>query len=52
MVRLRNRDPWRLPAWVLAAAVLIPLISVFSSFLTPEKEIWQHLSTTLLPDLA
>jgi iron(III) transport system permease protein len=52
MVRLKNRDPWRLPAWVLAAAVLIPLITVFSSFLTPEKEIWQHLSTTLLPDLA
>lgn len=47
-----NRDPWRFPAWVLAAAVLIPLITVFSSFLTPEKEIWQHLSTTLLPDLA
>ena len=51
MLRHLNRDPWRYPAWVLAAAVLIPLITVFSSFLTPEKEIWQHLSTTLLPDL-
>lgn len=45
------RDPWRLIAWVLAASVLVPLITVFSALLTPEKEIWQHLSTTLLPDL-
>ena len=51
MVHHNSRDPWPLPAWVLAAAVLIPLLTVFSSFLTPEKEIWQHLSTTLLPDL-
>jgi iron(III) transport system permease protein len=51
MVRSHKQDPWRLIAWVLAAAVLVPLITLFSAFLTPEKEIWQHLSTTLLPDL-
>ena len=51
MALLYKRDPWGSAAWVLAAAVLIPLITLFSSFLTPEKEIWQHLSTTLLPDL-
>lgn len=51
MIRHKNQDPWSLPAWLLAAAVMIPLITVFSSFLTPQKEIWQHLSTTLLPDL-
>ena len=51
MPRLKSRDPWQLVVWVLAASVLIPLITIFSSFLTPEKEIWQHLSTTLLPDL-
>jgi len=47
-----TRDPWRFGAWILAALVLIPLVTLFSSFLTPEKEIWRHLSTTLLPDLA
>lgn len=51
MLSTSVRDPWPLIAWVLAASVLIPLITIFSSFLTPEKEIWQHLSTTLLPDL-
>ena len=47
----KNRDPWRIVVWVLATLVLVPLVTVFSSFLTPEKEIWHHLSTTLLPDL-
>ena len=51
MPYLKKQDPWRFAAWVLAAAVLIPLFTLFGSFLTPEREIWQHLSTTLLPDL-
>ena len=51
MHRIKSLDPWQLVVWILAASVLIPLITIFSSFLTPEKEIWQHLSTTLLPDL-
>lgn len=51
MPYLKQQDPWRFAVWVLAAAVLIPLFTLFGSFLTPEREIWQHLSTTLLPDL-
>ena len=34
-----------------AAGVVIPLVTIFSAFLTPEKEIWGHLAATLLPDL-
>jgi iron(III) transport system permease protein len=51
MPYLTKQDPWRLAVWVLAAAVLIPLFTLFGSFLTPEREIWQHLSSILLPDL-
>ncbi len=47
----KSKDPWRYVVWVLAALVVIPLATIFSSFLTPEKEIWQHLSSTLLPEL-
>ena len=46
-----SKDPWRYIVWVLAALVVIPLAIIFSSFLTPEKEIWEHLSSTLLPEL-
>lgn len=45
------KDPWRYIVWVLAALVVVPLAIIFSSFLTPEKEIWEHLATTLLPEL-
>lgn len=45
------KDPWRYIVWVLAALVVIPLGIIFSSFLTPEKEIWEHLASTLLPEL-
>lgn len=47
----RRIDPWQYIIWVLAALVVIPLATIFSSFLTPEKEIWAHLSSTLLPEL-
>ncbi len=47
----KSKDPWRYIVWVLAALVVIPLGTIFSSFLTPEKEIWEHLSSTLLPEL-
>jgi len=46
-----KKDPWQLSVWILAAFVVIPLATIFSSFLTPEKEIWQHLVTTLFPEL-
>ena len=45
------KDPWQYIVWALAALVIIPLATIFSSFLTPEKEIWDHLATTLLPEL-
>ena len=45
------RDPWRLVSWVLAAAVLVPMLTLFGAFLTPEKEIWRHLAATVLPQL-
>jgi iron(III) transport system permease protein len=31
--------------------VLIPLATIFSAFLVPEHQIWQHLASTLLPQL-
>ncbi len=46
-----KRDPWQFSVWILAAFVVIPLATIFSSFLTPEKEIWEHLVTTLFPEL-
>ena len=49
--QFKSKDPWRYVVWVLAALVVIPLATIFSSFLTPEKEIWEHLSSTLLPEL-
>jgi len=51
MVSKSGRDPWRYVVWGLAACVIIPLATIFSSFLTPEKEIWGHLASTLLPEL-
>ncbi|WP_163339033.1 iron ABC transporter permease [Desulfopila sp. IMCC35008] len=47
----KSKDPWRYVVWVLAAFVVIPIAIIFSSLLTPEKEIWEHLSSTLLPEL-
>ena len=44
-------DSWQYIVWSLAAIVIIPLATLFSSFLTPEIEIWEHLATTLLPEL-
>ena len=49
--QFKSKDPWRYVVWVLAALVVIPLATIFSSFLTPEKEIWEHLASTLLPEL-
>lgn len=49
--RHTSKDPWRYVVWVFAALVIIPLATLFSSFLAPEKEIWQHLASTLLPEL-
>jgi iron(III) transport system permease protein len=45
------KNPWRYAPWVLAVAVTIPLLTIFSAFLVPEYQIWLHLSSTLLPQL-
>ena len=31
--------------------MLVPLATIFSAFLVPEHHIWQHLASTLLPQL-
>lgn len=49
--QFKSKDPWRYVVWGLAALVVIPLATILSSFLTPEKEIWEHLASTLLPEL-
>lgn len=47
--RYRRVTGWRLVAFFVAALVLIPIGVVFSSFFSPETDIWQHLvETTLL----
>ena len=47
----RLQDPWQIPAWLLAAFVVVPTATIFSSFLSPEQEIWSHLAENLLPEL-
>ncbi len=47
--RYRRVTGWRLVAFFVAALVLIPIGVVFSSFFSPETDIWLHLvETTLL----
>lgn len=42
-------DPWSATALVIAALVLLPLISVFWLALHPSENIWPHLMATTLP---
>lgn len=42
---------WRLIVFFIAALVLVPISVVFSSFFTPENDIWLHLVETTLPGL-
>ena len=51
LVKSIGQDPWRYAPWILAAGVLVPLATIFSAFLVPEHHIWQHLASTLLPQL-
>ena len=51
LLKKLTQDPWRYAPWVLAAGVLVPLATIFSSFIVPEYQIWQHLASTLLPQL-
>ncbi len=47
----KSKGPWRLITWTFSFLVIIPVITIFSSFLYPEKEIWQHLVATVLSEL-
>ncbi|MCG8426007.1 MAG: iron ABC transporter permease [Chromatiales bacterium] len=42
---------WRIAAFCLAAVVAAPLLLVFSGWLQPENQVWQHLAETVLGDL-
>lgn len=51
-LRLRCRlDGWQLLVAILSLLTLLPLIVLFLFFLHPQKDIWQHLATTLLAEL-
>lgn len=45
-------DGWRLAVVVVATFVALPILVIFSSLLSPEKEIWQHFAETLLMGIA
>jgi iron(III) transport system permease protein len=51
LIKSIGQDPWRYAPWFLAAGVFVPLATIFSAFLVPEYQIWQHLASTLLPQL-
>jgi iron(III) transport system permease protein len=41
----------RLLVWLVAALTSVPLVVVFSAFLSPADEVWQHLASTILGEL-
>ena len=46
-----NTLHWRQwPLLVGALLLLMPLLVVFSSLLSPDEALWQHLAATVLPD--
>jgi len=52
LIKMRSAfDGWRLGAICIAMPVALPVVFIFSSFLHPEKEIWQHLVDTILAEL-
>ncbi len=42
---------WRLAAFAIALLIVVPLMVVLSSLLSPEQEIWRHLVEHVLPGL-
>jgi iron(III) transport system permease protein len=42
---------WQLISLPIAGLVLLPLLVIFSGWLTPETDIWRHLAETVLGDL-
>ena len=48
-MRLPHADPWSLGAAVIAALVLMPIVSVVWIAMHPAENIWPHLMATTLP---
>lgn len=42
---------WHFASTALAVLVAMPLLAVFSGWLQPENEVWQHLADTILDEL-
>ena len=42
---------WTLAALVIAGFLVVPIVSVLSSFMTPAGEVWRHLWRTQLVEL-
>jgi len=42
---------WRLATFLVAALILVPIGIVFSAFLSPASDVWDHLVATTLPRL-
>ncbi len=49
--RWLQRHAWHLTALPFAVMVALPMLVIFSGWLQPENEVWQHLAETLLTDL-
>ena len=43
-------DRWSVGTIIIAALIAMPIVTVFILALSPSDDIWQHLSTTVLPD--
>lgn len=46
-----NSSGWRLAVLLTALLLAVPILVVFSAFLSPERDIWNHLLEFVLPDL-
>jgi iron(III) transport system permease protein len=49
--RTIRSDGWQVSAFLLAGLVIIPICVIASSLIHPEKEIWKHLTDTVLSTL-
>lgn len=49
--RFLRRNGWTLASLAVAFVVALPLLVIFSGWLHPQNEVWQHLASTVLQDL-
>jgi len=50
-LRAVRLDGWQISAFLLAGIVLVPICVILSSVIHPEREIWKHLTETVLSTL-